>query len=318
MHLQISEGDASFNVLFHSNPNPMWIVEADTLKFMEVNEAAIKHYGYSRDEFLNSITLANIRPVYEQKDMLNLIKTIKHNQTVKTDLSHIKKDGSLIYVNITSFNVEFGGSLCRMVIINDVTESKLKDIQLTEAVTKIRDTLESITDGFITLDGELRITYWNKEAEHILGISRDTVLHKCLWEVYPNYKRLELFGQLNNTLKRKETVKFEEYIAALNKWVRFIVYPGVEGLTVYFRDITLQKHGEKQIDLKNESLDQIAYINSHIMRKPLANILGIINSLEYTNYDEHSDQHIRMLKQSAIELDNIIKDINSKVERANK
>lgn len=318
MHLQISNEDASFNVLFHHNPNPMWIVEAETLKFMEVNEAAINHYGYSRDEFLNSISLANIRPIYEQKDMLNLIKTIKHNQTVKTDLSHIKKDGSLIYVNITSYNIEFRGKHCRMVIINDVTESKLKDIQLTEALSKIRETLESITDGFITLDSELRITYWNKEAEHILSISRDTVLHKCLWDVYPYYKQLELFDQLNNTLKSKETIKYEQYIGALNKWVRFIIYPGTKGLTVYFRDITLQKHGEEQIDLKNESLDQIAYINSHIMRKPLANILGIINSLEHHTHDENFEQHIQLLKQSAIELDGIIKDINDKVEQTNK
>jgi PAS domain S-box-containing protein len=54
MPLHISNDDASFNVLFHNSPNPMWIVEVDTLKFKEVNEAAIKHYGYSRDEFLNT------------------------------------------------------------------------------------------------------------------------------------------------------------------------------------------------------------------------------------------------------------------------
>jgi len=316
MPLHISNDDASFSVLFHNNPNPMWVVEVDTLQFKEVNKAAIKHYGYSRDEFLNTIKLSNIRPVHEQQDMLNLIRRIKHKQTIKKELTHIKKNGGLIHVNITSYNVIYNGFRCRMVIINDITQHKLKDIKLIEALERINQTLESITDGFITLDRKLRITYWNKEAARILSISKENVLHRKLWELYPYYRELDVYKQFKYSLEHKETVKFEEYIAQLKKWVCFTVYPGVEGLAVYFQDITSQKHGEEQINLKNQSLDQIAYINSHIIRKPLANILGIINSLEgLPCTEEHMDHPIKMLKQSATELDNRIKEINTRVEK---
>ncbi|MDB5061928.1 MAG: domain S-box protein [Mucilaginibacter sp.] len=313
--LQIDDADASFNVLFYHNPNPMWIVEVDTLCFKDVNEAAVKHYGYTRDEFLNHICLANIRPLQEQQDMLDLIRTIKHKQTVKKELTHVKKDGSIIHVNITSFNVTYNGKLCRMIIIHDITGQKHKDIKLTEAIDKMYETLESITDGFITLNNKLKITYWNKEAERILCIKREAVLLKSLWEIYPYYRNLQIFKQFKQSLKHKETVKFEQYIAPLNKWICFNVYPGVESLTVYFQDITSQKHGEEQINLKNQSLDRIAYVNSHIIRKPLANILGIINSLELLPHNNNFDEPLKMLKQSALELDNIIKDVNSHVER---
>ncbi|QHS54095.1 PAS domain S-box protein [Mucilaginibacter sp. 14171R-50] len=316
MSLRISNDDASFSVLFHHNPNPMWIVEVDTLMFKEVNDAAIKHYGYTREEFLYDITLSQIRPVYEQQDMLALIKRIKHSQTVKKELTHLKKDGSTIYVNITSYNVTYNGCHCRMVIIHDITEQKLKDIQLTEAVKKINETLESITDGFITLDSKLCITYLNKEAERILVTERAAVLYKTLWHLYPYYRQLEVFKQFNFSLEKHETVKFEEYVAPLNKWICFTVYPGSEGLAVYFQDISGQKHGEEQINLKNQSLDQIAYINSHLIRKPLANILGIINSLDGTPHNnEQLEQPLKMLKLSAVELDHIIKDINARVEK---
>jgi PAS domain S-box-containing protein len=319
MPLLITNDDASFNVLFHNSPNPIWIVEVDTLQFKEVNEAAIKHYGYSRDEFLNKIRLSDIRPVYEQQEMLDLIKRIKHRQTIKKDLTHIKKDGSAIRVNITSYNVTYYGYRCRMVIILDITDQRLKDIKLTEATNKINETLESITDGFITLDKKLKVTYWNKEAERILIINRDTVLHKSLWQLYPYYRELGVYEQFNHSLKEKKTVKFEEYIAPLNKWICFNVYPGNDGLAVYFQDITGQKHGEEQINLKNESLDQIAYINSHLIRKPLANILGIINSLEDVPHNEdHLEVPLKLLKQSAMELDHIIKDINNRVEKTMK
>lgn len=315
MYLEVNDSDKSFGVLFHHNPEPMWIVEVDTLQFKDVNQAAIQHYGYSREEFLNQITLANIRLPQEQKEMLSLIKKIKHNETIKRDVTHLKKDGSTIYVNFTSFNVKYNNSLCRMVIIHDITGQKLKDIELTLAVNKMHETLESITDGFITMNGKLKVTYWNKEAESMLLIKRENILEKTLWQLQPYYRKLALYKQLHNALKNKETLKTEEYVSFVNRWIRFIIYPGKEGLTIYFRDITSQKHGEEQIRLKNQSLDRIAFLNSHTIRKPLANILGIINSLEGLPYEDHFEQPLKMLKQSAIELDEIINDINNDIER---
>ena len=315
MYLQVNDKDASFGVLFHNNPRPMWIIEIDTLRFKNVNEAAIKHYGYSREEFLNKITLANIRPANEQKDMLRLIKKIKHNETINSNLTHLKKDGSVMYVNFTSFNVNYQDSLCRMVVIHDVTGQKLKDMALTQAVNKMHETLESITDGFITMNGKLKVTYWNKQAENMLMIKREEILNKTLWNLHPYYRSLQLYKQLRYAVKNKETLKIEEYIEYVSRWIRFIIYPGKDGLTVYFRDITSQKLGEEQIRLKNQSLDRIAFLNSHSIRKPLANILGIINSLEGLPYDDHFEQPLKMLKQSAIELDEIINNINNDIER---
>ncbi|MFD0792537.1 PAS domain S-box protein [Mucilaginibacter litoreus] len=314
MALQINNDDASFDALFHNNPNPMWIVEVDTLKFREVNNAAVQHYGYSRSEFINEITLANIRPDYEQQDMLELIRRIKHKQTVKKELTHVKKDGTVIYVNLTSYTVDYYGAHCRMVIIHDVTEQKVKDIKLTEAVNRINETLESITDGFITLDRTFRVTYWNKEATRILSTSKEKILHKQLWQVHPYYLKSEVFRQLHYSLKHKDTAKFEEFIPQLNKWICFTIYPGSEGLAVYFQDMTQQKRGEEELNKKNESLNQIAYINSHLIRKPLANILGIINSMDEIEHNECIGQSLKMLERSALELDHIIKDINNMAE----
>lgn len=316
MLLQINDTDTSFDVLFRHSPIPMWIVQIDTLQFKAVNDSAVKHYGYSREEFLHKITLANIRPIYEQQDMLTLIKRIKHNQTITKELHHVKKDGSLIFVNITSYTVDFQNVRCRMVMIHDISQQKFKDERLNQAFDKINETLESITDGFITLDSKLRVTYWNKESERILSIKREKVLHKKLWKVYPYFRDLNIFKQINDAYKTQKTLKFEEHIEALNKWLCFTIYPGTEGLAVYFQDITGQKRDEEQISLKNESLGRIAYINSHLMRKPLANIMGLINSLDdYIYHQEALKLPLEMLKQSAAELDAIIKDINASVEQ---
>src|SRR5690348_17085340 len=55
-------GDARFRYLFDQNPNPMWVYELSSLAFLEVNEAAIRHYGYSRSEFL-AMRISDIRPI---------------------------------------------------------------------------------------------------------------------------------------------------------------------------------------------------------------------------------------------------------------
>lgn len=320
MHLTVNDADISFNVLFHNNPTPMWIVEVDTLLFKEINSAAIEHYGYSRDEFLNHITLAKIRPPEEQHSMKVLIKRIKHNQTTKKNLTHIKKDGTIMFVNITSYTVFYQDCRCRMVIINDITEQKKRDDKLKEALNRINETLESITDGFMTLDKKLRITYYNREAERILILNRERALYKKFGEIEQLKQQECLHQRIKRALVHKETIKFEEYIEPLNKWICATVYPGKDGLAIYFQDVTLQKYGEEQIDLKNKSLDNIAFMNSHLIRKPLANILGIINSLDDEDFADcaHIIKPLKMLKSSAHELDGIIRLINNSVEKVNK
>ena len=58
---ELRDSEKQYRLLFHSNPNPMWVFDLETQKFLEVNEAAIQHYGYSREEFL-AMTIMDIRP----------------------------------------------------------------------------------------------------------------------------------------------------------------------------------------------------------------------------------------------------------------
>ena len=58
---ELRDSEKQYRLLFHGNPNPMWVFDLETQAFLEVNEAAIQHYGYSREEFL-AMTIADIRP----------------------------------------------------------------------------------------------------------------------------------------------------------------------------------------------------------------------------------------------------------------
>jgi PAS domain S-box-containing protein len=117
--------DAQYRILFDSNPQPMWVYETKTLRFLAVNEAAIRHYGYSHSEFM-SMTIKSIRSP-------ETIPALVRETALDTDAfanagiwRHRKKDGSLIDVEVTSHGIVFDGKQAQLVLALDVTD-KLKD-----------------------------------------------------------------------------------------------------------------------------------------------------------------------------------------------
>ena len=116
--------DAQYRILFDSNPQPMWVYDAKTFRFLAVNEAAIRHYGYSRSEFM-AMTIKSIRMPETVPALLK--ETALDNDAFSNAVvrKHRKKDGSLIDVEVTSNGIVFDGKQAQLVLALDVTE-KLK------------------------------------------------------------------------------------------------------------------------------------------------------------------------------------------------
>lgn len=127
-------------LLFDANPNPMWICDEQTLAFLTVNEAAIRHYGYSRDEFAK-MTLKDIRPV---ADVPALLKAVQEQRGRTLDIGgvwqHRRKDGSLILVEVTVSSVNFNGREARLLLAHDVTER----LRIEGALLQTQRRLESL------------------------------------------------------------------------------------------------------------------------------------------------------------------------------
>lgn len=110
-------------VFFLRNPAPMWIYDLQTLRFLEVNDAAVEHYGYSRTEML-AMTIADIRP-HEDHERLNTnLRGLPSALSHSDGWYHRKKDGSTIEVAITSHALVHEGRSCRLVLATDVSERK--------------------------------------------------------------------------------------------------------------------------------------------------------------------------------------------------
>ncbi len=109
--------------LFHLSPAPMFVYDIHTLEFLDVNEAAIQHYGYNKKEFLD-MTLKELRPAEDIPILYEIIaqsrgKTLYH---VNETLRHRKKDGSIIFVEIKSSAIQFQDKEAEIVLSTDITE----------------------------------------------------------------------------------------------------------------------------------------------------------------------------------------------------
>ena len=110
-----------YRVLFDGNPHPMWIFDQDTFDFLKVNAAAIAHYGYSQEEFLSK-SLRDIRPAEDVARLEHRLRDAGENTLHTGPWTHIRKDGSMIQVEVDSHKIQFEGRPARFSLVEDVTE----------------------------------------------------------------------------------------------------------------------------------------------------------------------------------------------------
>jgi PAS domain S-box-containing protein len=127
-------------LLFEDSPLPMWVFDRKTLAFLAVNEAAIRTYGFSRQEFL-SMTITDIRPAEEVPRLLGELARLDDEPESNGCWKHRKKDGDLIDVQTSSHSIDFNGSSAQLVLANDVTNR----IRAQEALQSKSDELAAMT-----------------------------------------------------------------------------------------------------------------------------------------------------------------------------
>ncbi len=128
--VELRKSEHRYRLLFESNPQPMWVFDYETLAFLAINDAAIRHYGYSREEFLR-MTLKDIRP---SEDIPVLLDDLAQENSEFDEKSgpwrHRKKEGLLIDVEIATHTLDFDGKKAGLVLITDVTERKAAEEEL--------------------------------------------------------------------------------------------------------------------------------------------------------------------------------------------
>lgn len=125
--------------LFMRHPQPMWVYDPQSLKLLEVNEMAVASYGYSRQEFL-TLTLDDIRPPGDSDAMRRRVAHLSQDRSVGGAWRHRRKDGSILWVDVSSNAIFYQGRMARLVSLYDVTRYKAmeqeRERMLAEAIER--------------------------------------------------------------------------------------------------------------------------------------------------------------------------------------
>ncbi len=135
--LALIASNQKYKLLFYNNPMPMWMLSYPERDFVDVNESALAHYGYSRDEFLK-MNINNIRPL-ENTILLNKMKAaVPVNASYKGIWRHKKKNGEIIKVEIIAHDIFYEGKNVRLILANDIDEKVKAEERLQESYQQIR------------------------------------------------------------------------------------------------------------------------------------------------------------------------------------
>ena len=144
---ELQASEERYRLLFESSPLPMWVYDLDTLAFLAVNNAAMHHYGYAREEFLG-MTIKDIRPPEDLPSLQNNLMASEGKESIDVagGWRHRKKDGVIIDVEITSHALLFAGRRAKLVMAIDITERKRAEEKLKDFTAKLEQSNRELQD----------------------------------------------------------------------------------------------------------------------------------------------------------------------------
>lgn len=264
--LKLSE--SRYRLLFEDNPFPMIIYDFETLKFLDVNEAACLHYGYTRDEFLQ-MTLADVASLEDLQNIKERVRKNHDGQTFYGVWKHRKKDGTEIFVETASHKLDIQGENSRIVLINDVTEKIKAEVELHEAELRFRATFEQAAVGIAHVAPDGKWLHVNKKLCEITGYSKEELASLTFQDItFPDdlendLKLLKkiLAGEIETYSIEKRYIRKDRLIVWINLTVALV--RDTSGEPKYFisvvEDISHRKSVESELRKWADAFENCAH-----------------------------------------------------------
>ncbi len=251
-------GEERYRALVENSIHAYFLINPDG-NILETNHVAMNMFGYSKKEFL----LLKKQDLFLHIDEHANISSIKYSRKSYESLiaTGIKKNGDHFPIELSSvIYYESNGEVRKSIMVYDMSTLKFSETNIFEnnkIELDFKPVIESITDGFFTLDNNWIITYWNKEVEKLSGIQKEDIVGKSFLEFFKEIGNLKLYSECRRAKRDNVSIRFEEFSEKSKTWIEIDAYPSETGLTVFCKNITEQKTAEAAMKLSNERYDLV-------------------------------------------------------------
>lgn len=274
INARLRESEKKYREIFHLSPLPMWVYDLESLQFIDVNEAAVNHYGYSKSEFL-AMTVRDIR---HEKDISVLEQALelskgKERYFYQAVVNHRKKDGTEIVVEVQSNIIRLEGRKAELVLANDITEKLETERELVFSEQRFKALVQNGADLIAILDKSAAFKYVSPTSKAILGIA-PAVFLKERWFGFIHPEDIDTVRNSFNELRTEYRVELLPYRmkAQDGKWhwmttilTDMTTDPVVQGIVSNSRDITQSVIAEQRIEESNERYNIVAKATSDVI-----------------------------------------------------
>lgn len=254
--------------LFQYSPQSMWIYDTETLMFEDVNETAIKYYGYSRAEFMK-MNLRQIRPAEDLPTFEIALRESSRNSEgfVVTRTRHIKKNGELINVELKRNCYESNGKTYEFVIIYDITEQlkteeafRESQDELIRGEKRYRALVQGGSDLTAIINSDGIYQFVSESCFPLLGIKPQNLIGKIAFDyVHPEDRERVMLAIAKLKKKKRVEIAPFRFLDGNKQWrwistaaTNLLDDPEIAGIVTNSKDITEMININNELHLSNE------------------------------------------------------------------
>ncbi len=255
----LRESEQRYRLMFENNPTPMWVYDIETLKFLDVNNALVKYYGYSKSELL-SMTIKDMHSSEEVSLAVMINKMSKNTDGINLtgEWKLKRKDGSFVYTEIISHSFVFDHRQAKLVIANDITDRKNAEENILKSEKRFRALVERSSDFYLIINQKGRITYAAPSTLQIVGYTQAELISSTIFDiVHPD--DIKNVTSLFSDILQTPGVPFKGLYRAKHKsgkwlWMESVSInltedPNINGIIVNSRDVNDKKRAEEEAEL---------------------------------------------------------------------
>lgn len=244
------------NLIWNSISDGLVLSDKDGI-VKKVNENYCQIYGFEEDELIGE----KFSIIFDEKQREQALAAYKEvfddgKNQAEYQVEVKTKNGDIKFVASKIVFIELESQEKLMLsIVKDLTHEKRIEKEKDELALERKNILESISDGFFTLNNNLQVDFFNKAAEELLGKKDTEVVGKNLFEVFPEAKGSIFEENYSIALAQRKAQSFEVYFPPHQEWYRVNAYPyGKNKLSVFFQIITAQKQYEETLQVQKEEI----------------------------------------------------------------